>query len=303
MADLAALGLACAIVTCTAWGVADYLAAHITRRIGEARTLLRIQAVGVPVLLVAWMILRPPLPNAAAMGWITLAAASFFVGYLAFFYGLRVGAISLVSPISSAGALIPVAAGIVVFGEAPSAHRLVGIALTLTGLAITLTDFGAVRDLGALGRRRGVWAGSLTLVMWGSGTALLLPVVKVAGSFAPIAILRVEVLFLILGWWLWDLVVRSRTASGPPLAAPGAESREGSLWPAIAPAALLDLIAFFAYGFALQTAPASVAAPIASAYPLVTILIARHRLGERLSPREWSGVGATLAGVAALGFG
>jgi drug/metabolite transporter (DMT)-like permease len=63
------------------------------------------------------------------------------------------------------------------------------------------------------------------------------------------------------------------------------------------------LTAFFSYGIALRDAPVAVAAPIASAYPLVTILIARHRLDERLSAREWLGVGLTLAGAAMLGTG
>jgi drug/metabolite transporter (DMT)-like permease len=70
-----------------------------------------------------------------------------------------------------------------------------------------------------------------------------------------------------------------------------------------APAALLDLTAFFSYGVALRDAPAAVAAPIASAYPLVTILIARSHLHERLAAREWLGVGLTIAGVALLGAG
>jgi len=289
------LGLACAFATSAAWGAADYLAAHVTRRIGETRTLLGIQGAGLPPLLIAWAMVAPPRPNPASLAWITLAAAAFGVGYLSFFYGLRVGAVSLVSPISSAGALIPVSAGIVLFGEEISASRLGGIALTLTGLAIMLIDPRAVHDLGSVGRRRGILAGVATMLAWGSGTALLLPLVKEMGSFAPIALLRVEILLVMFAWFAWRGAI-PRTESSSPRWPP-------ALWAFIVPAAVLDLAAFFSYGFALHTVPASVAAPIASAYPLVTIVIARHMLHERLSRKEWGGVAVTLAGTAALGFG
>jgi drug/metabolite transporter (DMT)-like permease len=294
MPDPMTLGLASAVTTCVTWGTADYLAAHVTRRIGEARTLLALQAVGVPVLVVAWLVVRPPLPDPASLAWITLASASFAVGYLAFFHGLRVGAISIVSPISSAGALIPVTAGIILFGEHPSTPRLAGVALTLAGLALLLTDFGAVRTLGAADRRRGALAGVVTLLAWGSGTALLLPAIKSAGGFSPIALVRAEILLVLLVWFAWRGAARLPSDSG---------LRNRSLWGCVVPAALLDLTAFFAYGFALYAAPATVVAPIASAYPLVTIAIARRRLHETLSRREWSGVALTLAGATALGVG
>jgi len=297
-----ALGAGCAIVTCLAWGVADYLAARITRRVGETGALLRIQLVGVPVLLLAWAVLRAPWPDTGALLWITPAACCFVVGYLAFFHGLRVGAVSLVSPISSAGAAIPVLVGIGFFGEAASGARLGGMGLTLIGLGVLLADPGTIGALAPAGRRRGIQAGLVTLLAWGSGTALLLPVVRTAGAFVPVATLRLEVLAIVGAWWL---IERARSSEAPTPSASILRVSEppGRFWGVVVAASVLDLTAFFAYGVALRDAPATVAAPIASAYPLVTILIARHHLQERLARREWVGVGLTLAGVALLGTG
>jgi drug/metabolite transporter (DMT)-like permease len=297
-----ALGIGCAAVTCLAWGVADYLAARITRRVGETGALLRIQLVGVPVLLLAWVILRAPLPDTRNLLWITPAAGCFVVGYLAFFYGLRVGAISLVSPISSAGAAVPVMAGIGFFGEAASGVRLGGIGLTLVGIWVLQADPGAIGALAPAGRRQGIRAGLVTLAAWGSGTALLLPAVRSAGAFVPVATLRLEVLTIVGVWWLIERA-RSRGAPTEPIPSAGAAEPGDARWAVVVAAAALDLTAFFAYGVALRDAPAAVAAPIASAYPLVTILIARHRLQEHLAGREWLGVGLTLAGVGLLGTG
>lgn len=297
-----ALGIACAAVTCLTWGVADYLAALISRRVGETSALLRIQLVGVPVLLLGWVVLRPPFPSPHNLAWITAAAACFMVGYLAFFNGLRVGAISLVSPISSAGSAVPVLAAIAFLGETLSPTRLGGIGLTLIGIWVLLADPGAISALAREGRRQGIRAGVVTLVAWGSGTALLLPVVKTAGAFVSVATLRLEVLAMITLWWL---ITRGRSAepgTDSSIATGGAAPSQ-SIWRLVAPAAVLDLAAFFAYGVALRDAPAAVAAPIASAYPLVTILIARQRLHERLTRREWVGVGLTLVGVGLIGAG
>jgi drug/metabolite transporter (DMT)-like permease len=246
------------------------------------------------------------LPGSRDLLWITPAACCFVVGYLAFFHGLRIGAISLVSPISSAGAAVPVLAGIAFFGEAASGARMGGIGLTLIGLSVLLADPGAIGALAPTGRRQGVRAGLVTLLAWGSGTALLLPTVRTTGAFVPVAALRLEVLAIIGAWWLINRA-RSHSAPRDPAVPAGipthrAEPRDVH-WAVVVPAALLDLTAFFAYGVALRDAPTAVAAPIASAYPLVTILIARYRLQERLAGREWLGVGLTLAGVGLLGTG
>jgi drug/metabolite transporter (DMT)-like permease len=282
------------------WGVADYFAARISRQVGEIAALLRIQLVGAPVLVLAWIALRPPWPAIADLLWITAAAACFLVGYVSFFYGLRVGAISLVSPISSAGAVVPAFVGVALLGEALSGVRMGGMAVALLGVMVLTADPAAIGSLAREGRRRGIQAGIVTLVAWGSGTALLLTPIRHAGAFSPIAILRVEILALLAAWWLARrLVGPRRPAVNGELSAVDARPPVG--WPLVASASLLDLTAFFAYGVALRDAPAAVAAPIASAYPLVTILIARHHLGERLSGREWLGVGLTLAGAAVLG--
>jgi drug/metabolite transporter (DMT)-like permease len=295
----ATLGIACAVVTCVSWGVADYLAARITRQVGEVAALLRIQQVGAPILILAWIVLRPPLPGTADLLWITAAAACFLIGYVSFFYGLRVGVISLVSPISSAGALIPALAGMMLFGELVSGVRLGAAGLALLGVVVLTADPAAIGSLAVEGRRNGIKAGIVTLVAWGSGTALLLPAIRNVGAFAPIAVLRLEILALLAAWWL-----ARRAIDQPTPGAPGVPARDTPFaggWQLVVPAALLDLTAFFAYGVALRDAPTVVAAPIASAYPLVTIMIARHHLSEKLTGREWLGVGLTLAGAALLG--
>jgi uncharacterized membrane protein len=279
--------------------VADYLAARITRQVGEIGALLRVQLAGAPILVVAWIVLRPAWPATVDLLWISAAAACFLVGYVSFFYGLRVGVISLVSPISSAGAVVPAIVGIVLLGEATSGVRMSGMAVALLGVVVLTADPAAIGSLAAEGRRSGIKAGIVTLVAWGSGTALLLAPIRHVGAFAPIAILRVEILLVLASWWL---VQRAVANTAPNRDAPriGDDASAGG-WKLVVPAALLDLTAFFAYGVALRDAPAAVAAPIASAYPLVTILIARHHLGERLSGREWLGVALTLAGAALLG--
>jgi drug/metabolite transporter (DMT)-like permease len=288
-------------VTCVSWGVADFLAARITRQVGELGALLRIQLVGAPILILAWIALRPTLPGTADLLWISAAAGCFLVGYVSFFYGLRVGVISLVSPISSAGAVVPALAGILLFGEVVSGARLGGAGLALLGIVVLTADPTAIGSLASEARRNGIKAGIVTLVAWGSGTALLLPPIRHIGAFTPIAVLRVEILALLAAWWL----ARRAIAHRPPadLGLPAGEAPFAGGWRLVVPASLLDLTAFFAYGIALREVPAAVAAPIASGYPLVTILIARHRLDERLCAREWLGVGLTLAGAAMLGTG
>jgi multidrug transporter EmrE-like cation transporter len=244
--------------------------------------------------LLGWAILRAPLPGPDDLLWITPAACCFVVGYLAFFNGLRVGAISLVSPISSAGAAVPVLAGIGFFGEAASGARLGGIGLTLIGICVLMADPGAIGALAPEGRRQGIRAGVVTLLAWGSGTALLLPAVRSAGAFVPVATLRLEVLAIISAWWL---INRARSSSlREPVSSPASENaamEAGPWWcqPPSRPDGLLRL----------RCRPSRRASRGCGANRLRLSLgddsIARHRLQERLAGREWLRVGLTLAGV------
>ena len=62
----------------------------------------------------------------------------------------------------------------------------------------------------------------------------------------------------------------------------------------------LDMIANLLYMIATHSGPLSVVVTLASLYPASTVLLARVVLHERLSWRQWVGIGCALIAVVAI---
>ena len=105
----------------------------------------------------------------------------------------------------------------------------------------------------------------------------------------------------------WALVVGRSTsvavtglavaALRPPLAVPTARL------PALATVGILDVSANALYGAAATKGLLSVVAVLGSLYPVVTVLLARAVLGERVRPIQDAGIAAALVGVALIAGG
>jgi drug/metabolite transporter (DMT)-like permease len=76
-----------------------------------------------------------------------------------------------------------------------------------------------------------------------------------------------------------------------------------SALPALAFVGLADVAANGTYAMAAQQGPVTVAAVLASLYPVVTALAARGLLGERLRGLQAAGAGLALVGTVLLATG
>ena len=72
---------------------------------------------------------------------------------------------------------------------------------------------------------------------------------------------------------------------------------------AIAPVGLMDTAAFVGFAYAASLGDLSIAVVLSSLYPVVTILLARIKLDERLSTIQRIGAGFALLGVVAIVLG
>src|SRR6185312_4515948 len=127
---LAVLAVALALASSVVWGTADFLGGIYTRRLGLAPVLVVSQLAGLILLGVATGLTGELDVHAFAVG---LAAGVFgAVGIAAFYRALATGTISIVSPVSACGALVPVGLALIQ-GERPGALALAGSAVGLAG--------------------------------------------------------------------------------------------------------------------------------------------------------------------------
>jgi len=273
-----ALGLSSAVC----WGVADFFGGIQTRRLPVVAVTLVSQATGLILAAIAVLAIGHAPPPARALALAAIAGATGVIALTAFYRALAIGTMSIVAPISAAGAALPVIVGLA-SGEHPSGLQLAGIGAAIVGVVLASRE--AYHD--AERRAAGRLSIALALVAaLGFGTFLVL--IRTAAK---------EDLF-------WSLLI-SRSASVPTLAlgalAFGAPVVVRRLdLPALAVIGVLDLGANALYSYASTLGLLSVIAVLGSLYPVTTVLLARLVLGERVRRIQEVGIATVLAGVALI---
>ena len=274
--------VALALAASVSWGLADFLGGLKSRRLGVLAVLFLSQAVGLLLVAVLVAARGEGPPDGGFLLLAAVAGLSGLVGLAAFYRGMAVGAMSVVAPISATGAAIPVAVGVAT-GDRPSAIQAVGLVLALVGVV------AASREEGAAGARLAA----------GTGLALV-AAVGFGGFFVGMdAASDGGVLWALLAARAFDVLLLAAVAlaSWQRLKPSAADARD------IAAVGLFDVGANGLFAAASTKGLVSLVGVLASLYPVVTILLARAVLGERISPSQGAGVVLALVGVAAIAGG
>jgi drug/metabolite transporter (DMT)-like permease len=275
------LGLAAGL----SWGVADFIGGIQSRRMPVVAVVLGSQLAGLGLVGLIVAVRGEGIPSGDFVVYAALSSLGGIIGLTAFYKALSIGAMGVVAPLSSTAAVIPLVVGIA-SGERPSALQGVGVALAVFGVVLASRE---ATD-GAKGSRA---------VSAGAGLALLSAVGF--GCFF-IAIDRASD-----GDVLWAVCV-NRTVSVLLLGAALLVIRpEVGLRPAdmrtLAIVGVLDIAANGFFAIASTKGLVSVVAVLASLYPVITVVLARVVLGERLRAVQRVGALAALAGVALISAG
>jgi drug/metabolite transporter (DMT)-like permease len=270
-----------ALAASALWGTSDFGGGLMSRRLDPSAVVLVSQALALAGLLVLLPFLAVP-----AGPYLLTGAAAGVVGTLslaAFYRAMATAPMSLVAPITAAGSAIPVVVGIV-RGEQLSALRLAGIAVTLIGIVLAS---GPEFRSGTPVRRQAL--GFAIGAAAGFGVAYtLLAIAAGSNVYGTLLCQRIGGLLV-----LAPIVARARVLRGVQLTV----RRVGAL----ALVGGCDITANGTYALAASHGDLSVAAVLASLYPVVTALLARGVLAERLRPVQSVGVLAALGGVMLLG--
>ena len=277
------LGLASAI----AFGVSDYLAGVLSRRLHFTLVGLISQ---VSATALAWASLPwtgGPRPATAALAWGALSGIGGGVGSLALYRGLGRGKMSVVGPLSSVGAAaLPALAGIAL-GDRPSPLAIGGVLLALPAIWLVASSSGRPGGERAAGPS-GVGDGLLA----GAGFGLLFIGLARAGDDAglwPVATGQLTALVLL------TVVVGVRLATTRP-ALPGGPR---ALLPPLL-VGCLSVTATLLYFLATHSGLLTIVAVLASLYPGITVLLAWLLLGERITRVQRAGLALCAVAVVAI---
>jgi drug/metabolite transporter (DMT)-like permease len=263
------------------WGSSDFGGGLMSRRLHPSAAVLISQAIA----LLGLVLLTPLLPVPG--GWyLAIAAVAGVVGTLAltsFYRAMANAPLSLVAPITAAGTAIPVLVGLA-RGEQLSALQGAGIAVTLIGVILACgPEFRGDVHV----RRRAVICAVIAAIGFGVAYTLLAFAVRDGNLYGTLLVQRIAGVLV-----LAPIVLRAGVLGGIKLGL--------RRLAALAAIGISDVVANGSYALAASRGNLAVAAVLASLYPVVTALLARGILAERLRPVQSMGVAAALGGVVLL---
>ncbi|AYC42876.1 EamA family transporter [Streptomyces griseorubiginosus] len=280
-----------ALATSLLWGLADFGGGMLTRRLPALTVVVVSQAVAA-VVLGAIVVATGGWSEAGPRLWFALAAGLVGpVALICFYKALALGPMGVVSPLGTLGVAVPVGVGLFL-GERPGLVQVAGIAVAVTGVVLA----GGPQLRGAPVQRRAIVLSLVAALGFGTVFALIAEAsATVTGLFLALFVQRV-VNVAVGGAALYVSVRRG----APALPDTGFPWRS---LPALAFVGLADVAANGTYAVAAQHGPVTVAAVLASLYPVVTALAARGFLRERLRTLQATGAGLALVGTLLLATG
>jgi drug/metabolite transporter (DMT)-like permease len=271
-----------ALLASLAWGVGDFLGGLKSRLMPALVVMAASQPFGLAALAIA-VAVRGTAPPGPEVAWAALAAVFGTAGLVGFYRGMAAGAISVVVPLAAVAAGIPVIWGLA-HGDHVSFLQEIGFVAALGGGLMASIERGGERARFASGTG---WA-ILALVGFGF---YFIPLHASATHdwLWPSLIFRATSVTLV---WSALLLTRQRaTGTRPHLVA-------------LAAIGLLDTGGNTLFAAASSShGLLSVVSVLASLYPVVTVLLARLVLGERVERTQDIGVLVTLAGVVLISTG
>lgn len=279
------LGLAAAI----SWGCADYVAARAARAIGSIRVVVGFHVVAtvlLAVLVLATGALEqvglddlPLFVVIGALGW---------VSYATFYAALKIGPISIVSPIVSGYAAVTVLLAVTVLGERLSPAEVAAIVVAMIGVALTAFDLRQVVGSGRI-RVLGVVFAVLTMIVIGTFVFGVAYRANELGWLAPIFLARVFSLLFLLA--------HARTVRVLDLA-----ERRPVMLGAIVLLALLDTAGYVFFNVGVTRADTAIVAAASAPYAAIPVVAGVLFFHERPAPVQWAGIALVLGGLVLLGL-
>jgi drug/metabolite transporter (DMT)-like permease len=281
------------------YGVSDFLASRVARRVAPVLLVLYSQALQSVVLLVVVVAAGQPY-SPAGLAWGTAAGAVGAAGLVAYYQALATGQTAIVAPLASCGAVVPLLVDLA-RGERPGPVALGGLVMVLVGIAVTsLVPEERDQEVPAP-----TWHGPPA-----TRRRVVVPRPPVPVLLALVAAVLFGLFFLAVdlggaaagGSVLW--VALGIQVGALPTTLAGAVGSRGRLGiddrALLGPVALLTVLnlasdAFLAY--AVTRGELAVVAVLASLAPVVTALLAHALTAERPTAAQTAGAALAVLGT------
>lgn len=271
------------------WGLADFGAAVVGRRVGSFATTVLAQIAGFVGIATVYLLVRPAwtgsIADVALLGGNAVFSAS---AYLLLYRGLALGPVALVSPIAAAFAVITIAFAIVFLGESLHGFVLAGALVTVLGVVLTATD---TRKLGSGTRmsQAGVPYALVSSFLFGVGALVMGITAQRIGWITAVFLGRT---------FSVTIMIVVAAVRRPQL---DRDDRMGILG-AVA-VGLLDVVGISLYSHGAEIGLVSIVTAASATFTLIPVVAGIWLLRERPAPSQLLGIVVVVGGLLLLGLG
>jgi drug/metabolite transporter (DMT)-like permease len=294
------IGLALGLVAALCWGSTDVTAAAAGRGLGSLRVAAIVQLTTLAAIMVVAVLRGVGLPANPSDTVAALVAGVFAaVAYVTFFTALRIGPVSVVSPVVSAYGGVTVVLAVILRGETLTLVQALGAAFVTGGVILT----GLVAHRGWRSTRLagpGVVFAAIAMLCFAALTIALAGPIRSAGWLPVLLTSRIANAATV--WLILGAALASRSPRVEPLLVGSADrtTRRATAVRIAILGGLLDISGFIAFAVGLEVAPTWIVGLASSFGPVVTVAVAIAFWGERLERSQWLGLAGLAAGLVAV---
>lgn len=271
------------------WGISDFLAALTSRKVGNVPTAFWLTAGGLPLMLGYFLFVHATfvIPF-SAISILLLAGIIQSLGGIAFYKALTIGKVSLASPIGSSWAAWTTILSIIFLHERLTFLQSVAVVIVILGTFFVSTDLQQLKKSLRKGfADKGVFLALVASIFWGVSWVFYVPILHTYGWLPSVMTLRVAIL---IGVALFAFIFKQQLLFKP-------KARIIFLFCVMS---IVDVAAYFGYSIGLEHGLTAVVSPVAAAFPLVTVLLAKVVLKEKVVLNQFLGIVAIVGGVIML---
>jgi transporter family protein len=279
-----------ALVAFLGFGISNVLQKVYVRKLTPSRLNIYRNGVLSLILLVATLVFS----RTVVIDWeaIAFAIGVSAVSYFGLYFinkGLNVGDAGVIVPITSSRIIISSMIGVLFLNDPISNFQFIAILVILAGLVVLTVDFQKLKNSALFDPKSGVIYGLLTAVFWG----VTFPYFSI-----PSAILGGIFFGFILETTVFVMSLLQTKALGQRIIPTRQEVTD--VWVGVVSIAVLGAAASVFQNFAYATGRISIVTAIVGASPLVTVIVGRIFLDEKLSLKQYFGVLMIVAGIVAV---
>ncbi len=286
-------GILFGLIALFGWGLADFFAKRVIDKTGDFKALFWMQLLSMIPFFALYLAVdgRFLFPLKDYLMFI-LTSILGIIGYFMFYKAIRLGNISIISPIQASYVVLTVILAVIFLGERLIAEQTISIAIVFIGLVMTGINFTALKSLRKVELLAGVKEDLISAGCFGFHFVFIGIMVAKYGWLVPVFFFRVfNVIFLLLYTYFFSREFKIKLSA--------MDNYIYRLFPLIV---IFDVAAILGFSLGVNSEYVSIVTPVALSFPLVTVTLASIFYKERLDKIQIIGIILLISGIILLSY-